>query len=253
MRRGSNQYRWLAEYYDEFFDFHVTSAATARKRVLGKILDGVETACDLCCGTGTTAVQLAGNGVRMYGVDHSPIMCRKAREKAAQAGVEVRVVRADMRSFRLPEPVDVVLCEFDALNHVPKKADLRRVAASAARALRPGGHFFFDVNNRLAFQKVWSGTWWVEKPGKALVMHGGYDKERDIGWSEAHWFLRRGRKWSRSDERIEQVAWTSLEIRAVLRATGFDRVRAWDATPFFGKTARIWPGCRTYYLARKGP
>jgi hypothetical protein len=38
-----------------------------------------------------------------------------------------------MRSFRLPEPVDLVLCEFDALNHVPRKADLARVARAIVR------------------------------------------------------------------------------------------------------------------------
>jgi hypothetical protein len=32
---------------------------------------------------------------------------------------------------------------------------------------------------------------------------------------------------------------------------GFDRVRAWDATPFFKDNPLIRPGCRTVYLARK--
>ncbi len=51
----------------------------------------------------------------------------------------------------MPEPGDLVSCEFDALNHVPRKADLALVAKAVARALRPGGHFCFDVNNRLSF------------------------------------------------------------------------------------------------------
>jgi SAM-dependent methyltransferase len=67
-------------------------------------------------------------------------------------------MRGDMRNFRLPERGDLVLCEFDALNHVPRKEDLARVANSVSRALRPGGHFFFDVNNRLAFEKFWPGV-----------------------------------------------------------------------------------------------
>ncbi len=72
-----------------------------------------------------------------------------------------------MRAFRLTEPVDLVLCEFDALNHIPRKPDLARVASAVARALRPGGHFYFDVNNRLAFETIWPGTWWVEDPDVA--------------------------------------------------------------------------------------
>jgi hypothetical protein len=37
----------------------------------------------------------------------------------------------------------------------------------------------------------------------------------------------------RRRERIEQVCWTSSEIRRTLREAGFDKVRGWDATPFF--------------------
>ena len=62
---------------------------------------GVESACDLACGTGTTALLLARRGIRMFGVDLSPAMCRLARQKARHAGLPLVVLQADMRSFRL--------------------------------------------------------------------------------------------------------------------------------------------------------
>ncbi len=218
--------------------------------MLRKVLPELGSACDLACGTGTTAVDLARGGAKVFAVDLSPIMCRLAREKALRAGVPVRVLRADMRSFRLPQPVDLVICEFNAINHVPRKADLALVARAVARALRPGGYFWFDVNNRMAFQKIWPGTWWVERPGLGLVLHGGYDSGRDRGWTIAEWFVREGRCWRRFRERIEEVCWTPAEIRRCLRSAGFDRIRSWDATPFFRGDPLIRPGCRTFYLAR---
>jgi SAM-dependent methyltransferase len=246
-------YRWLASYYDHLFTFHLGFFEHARRTVLGKVLPDVESACDLACGTGTTALRLARDGVRMCGVDLSAVMCRLAREKARRAQVPLRVIRADMRDFRLPEPVDLILCEFDALNHVPRKEDLARVARCVARALRPGGHFYFDVNNRLAFEVVWPGAWFIEKPGVALIMHGDYDRARDRGVTDCEWFLREGRLWRRHREHIEQVAWTAAEMRRTLRAAGFDRIRAYDAVPFFPGDPKIRPGCRTFYLARKAP
>ena len=244
-------YRWLAEYYDQLFTFHLDWFEQARRTVLGRILPSIESACDLACGTGTTALRLARGGRRTYGVDLSPVMCRLARAKARRLGLPLRIVHADMRHFRLPETVDLVLCEFDALNHVPRKPDLARVARAVARALRPGGHFYFDVNNRLAFEVIWPGAWFIERPGVALTMHGGYDRARDRGVSDCEWFFREGKLWRRHREHIEQVAWTASEMRQTLRAAGFDRIRAFDATPFFRGDPRIRPGCRTFYLARK--
>ena len=248
---ANRPYGLLAKYYDLLFTFHLSRYEAARQRVLGGIVQHLESACDLACGTGTTALVLARKGIKMYGVDLSPTMCLLAREKARRLGLPLRVVGGDMRHFRLPEPVDLILCEFDALNHVERKGDLVLVGRAVSRALRPGGYFYFDVNNRLAFETIWPGTWWVEKPGVALVMHGGYDHQRERGWTNLEWFLRDGSCWRRRRERIEQVAWTEAEMSGTLHKAGFDRIRAFDATPFFSGDPKICPGCRTFYMARK--
>jgi SAM-dependent methyltransferase len=164
MSIGQRPYRWLAEYYDRVFTFHQKWSEAARRGILGRILPGVKTACDLACGSGTTALKLAKRGIRTYAVDLSPGMCRVARRRAREAGLGLRISRQDMRSFRLPEQVDLVLCEFDALNHVPRKRDLSRVLKAVAGALTPGGFFFFDVNNRRGFESYWNGARCLEKP-----------------------------------------------------------------------------------------
>jgi SAM-dependent methyltransferase len=248
---ADSPYELLAVYYDRLFEPLRRPMGRARREILGDILKRTSTACDLACGTGTTALELARRGIRMYGLDASPQMCRLARRKAREAGIRVKVLHADMRSFRLPETVDLVTCEFDAVNHVAHRADLDRVARAAARALRPGGWFFFDVNNQVAFQKVWTGTWRHELPGVVLVMHGGYDRRRQKGWTIVEWFIRKGNCWRRKSERVEEVAWTATEIRQSLRRAGFRSTRSWDQAPFV-REWKIAPGFRTVYLARKG-
>jgi SAM-dependent methyltransferase len=200
-------------------------------------------------------------GITTYAVDLAPLMCRLVRAKARRARLPVRIIRADMRTFRLPQTVDLITCEGDAINHVPHKTDLGRVAKAVHRALQPGGHFFFDVNNSLGFERYWSGITWFEKPGVVLVMRNGHNRQADRAWSDIEWFIRDGNSWRRRHERVEEVCWDSDEIHRTFSDAGFDRLRAWDAAPFFKaimdarrpgqKNPIIAPGCRTFYLARK--
>ena len=222
----------------------------ARQQLLGWILPHTKSACDLACGTGTTALALAREGIEMFAVDLSPVMCRLAREKARRSGLPLRVLRADMRKFQLPKPVDLVTCENDALNHVPRKADLRMVAKAVARALRPGGYFYFDVNTRLSFEHIWPDTWFVENENVAAAFRGAYDRLTGKASSEIDWFVREGPLWRRRHERVEQVCWTDRELRSALRQAGFRVLGAWDATAFFTTSPETISGCRTFYLAR---
>lgn len=258
---GGPAYQSLGRYYDEFFQGFRSPFDAARERVLGPLLPRVETACDLACGTGTTALALARAGIRTYAVDLSPAMCREARAKARRAGLPLRVLRGDMRSFRLPEPVDLITCEGDAVNHLRRKADLAGVARAVRRALRPGGQFYFDVNNARGFKRYWSGTVCFEKAGLVMVMRHGHTPGADRAWSDIDLFIRDGNRWLRRRDRVEEVCWDAAEIRRAFTGAGFDRVRAWDAAPFFTgaidfrrphlKRQLIAPGCRTIYLARK--
>jgi SAM-dependent methyltransferase len=246
---ASDVYRWLAKYYDRLFEYR-RSFDAARETIIGPLLPDMKSACDLGCGTGTTALLLASRGIRTFAVDLSPEMCRIARRKARQAGLPLRVIQGDMRDFRLPQAVDLVTCEFDALNHLPRKQDLRRVAAAVARALKPGGYFAFDANNRLAFERIWSNTWFIDEDPIVMVMHGGHEKGSDKAWTEVEWFIRGGQCWRRHHEHIEEVCWTRAEFRAVLAAAGFDRIRSWDAAPFVNDDLTR-PGNRTFWRARK--
>jgi SAM-dependent methyltransferase len=248
---GVQPYRWLAEHFDRVFTGYRGFIDAAHRSIVEPILPQVRVACDLACGTGMTALDLAARGFRMYGVDLSPGMCRAARRNAREQKLPLRVIQADMRDFRLPEPVDLILSEYDAINHVPRHSDLRRVSSAVARALNPGGWFFFDVNNLAAFDKYWRGTWWIEKPGIVLVTNNGHNLKRRRAWCDCEWFVQEGRLWRRHTERVEEVCWTEEEIRDALTAAGFGQIKVWDAAPFFAGDPVTTEGCRSYYLACK--
>ena len=91
----SQPYELLAQYYDQFFTFHLEWYRQARRRLLAEILPQVRVACDLACGTGTTALEFAQRGISVYGVDLSPTMCRLARTKVTRTA-KVTIRKSDL-------------------------------------------------------------------------------------------------------------------------------------------------------------
>jgi SAM-dependent methyltransferase len=103
--------------------------------IVVEILEGLPAgdALDAACGTGRYSALLADRGHRVVGVDRSPDMLARARERVPQG----TFLLGDLH--RLPvadRSVDLVTCAL-ALTHVPA---LGPVFAEFARALRPGGH-----------------------------------------------------------------------------------------------------------------
>lgn len=241
----THEYGRLADVYDPLFDSGA-AYVRARRAVLGPVWKHVKVACDLCCGTGTFALEMTARGIKTYGVDLSADMLRVARKKLNN---RVTLIHGDMRSFRLPERVDLITCEYDSLNHLPRHPDLGRAFRAVARALKPGGWFAFDVNNRGAFESVWAPTWFLDHGPIALVMQGHHQQGEYTASVDVHWFVQKGRHWERHHEHVVERCWEPDEIEACLAAAGFEDVRQWDAAPFF-KSPMTRPGNRTFWRAR---
>jgi SAM-dependent methyltransferase len=101
---------------------------------------------ELAVGNGRVAIPVAREtGRKVIGIDRSPAMLAQARERVAEAGVDVELREQDMRDFELEEQAGLVYCPFRALLHLPTWADRRRVFERVAAALKPGGRFAWNV------------------------------------------------------------------------------------------------------------
>lgn len=241
-------YSLLAQVYDRIQPHRPEINRRARQVVLKKVLPKVRSICDLGCGTGVTAVELAGRGLRVVAVDNSPDMCRLTRERARRAGLQVKVLCADMRRFHLPSQVDLVLCEFSGLGHVKGHGDLCRVMRRVAEALSPGGFFYFDVlptgPSRQSLRHEWVG----ETEDLMVCCRTVYDPGLRREEVEINWFTPARDLWRRYRERMQVSHWSTATIRGTLRRAGFRRVQVVDGTRFAPR-----PGLRlgTYFLAQK--
>jgi SAM-dependent methyltransferase len=246
-------YQLMARTYDLFFTGHREWFQQIRTSILDDILPKAGTVCDIGCGTGHTAISLAKQATKVFAVDVSSAMCKLARANAKKANAQITVIQADMRSFRLPEPADIVLAEFDVLNHLEAKSSLAAVVENVNCAVAPEGYFYFDVNTNKVFQTAWPQTKVFSEQGDTIfIPRGGYDAERDKGWFVAEYFIRDGRRWRRVNERFEQVWWTQEEIQKTLEQAGFKIIRLVDASEMkLNGRGVLPPGFVMFYLAQK--
>jgi SAM-dependent methyltransferase len=93
-------------------------------------------ALDLACGAGRNAVWLAERGWTVLGADFSDVALENARGLAAERGVEVEWVQADLREWEPPaQAFDLVVVLYLQVPGDELRSELR----NAAEAVAPGG------------------------------------------------------------------------------------------------------------------
>jgi len=91
---------------------------------------------DVACGTGNATIPAAKASARVTGLDFSPVMLEIARERSADAMVEIDFVEGDAQELPFEDAsFDRVLSTFGHM-FAP---DHQRTAAEMRRVLRPGG------------------------------------------------------------------------------------------------------------------
>lgn len=115
---------------------------TFRERVLRRAqLKPGERVLDIGCGTGTMALlakRQVGPAGEVCGIDASPAMIARARQKSRSAGTEIRFSNAVVESLPFPnDHFDVVLSTV-MLHHLPSRVRTQ-CAQEVQRVLRPGG------------------------------------------------------------------------------------------------------------------
>ncbi len=108
-----------------------------------------DVAVDLGAGTGFLALQLAPHVRRVLAVDNSEEMLRRLRAKSGGGNLEI--LHQDLRHFRCPQAVDIVVSNY-ALHHLshPAKRELLR---RCHECMKPGGRIAIaDIMVPLTFR-----------------------------------------------------------------------------------------------------
>lgn len=187
---------------------------------------------DLACGHGRHAVELAERGLRVTGADISEHVLAIARERAARRGVQVDLVRLDMRELEADGEFDAV-CNFaSAFGYYPSEEEDLEVLRRVARALVPGGGLLIETMN---------GQWLLRNfdprarrtlaNGTVVVEQRHFDPATSR--SSATWTLTRP-DGTRSEMRHSMRIYTGPELCGMLGEAGLDVDGMWggvDGSP----------------------
>ena len=138
-------YHSLGGHYDLIFPLEQTKTAFLHREFSAV---GARRVLDLACGTGTYALELARLGYEVWGTDLEPVLIEQARQKAADAKMEVRFTVSDMRE---PETLGLLFgglfCIGNSLAHLLEKNDLERALAAMRGVLHSPGRAVLQIVN----------------------------------------------------------------------------------------------------------
>ena len=174
--RENEPYRRFAEIYDTLLgDRSFPEMRLAFEWIRDRYSVRFASAADIGCGTGSFVQYLCRVATgQVWGVDLSPQMLEVATAK--NAGNRAAFLRQDMRELRLPQSVDLITCQFEAMNYLTSTDDLRLAFDSFGRSLTSGGSVVFDITTeRLDDSAEQRPVYLQRSPSGSVTVHAAYD------------------------------------------------------------------------------
>jgi SAM-dependent methyltransferase len=199
---------------------------------------------DLGCGPGRHAIPLAQKGFRVTGVDLTPYLLSKARDRAESMGVQVEWVQEDMRRFTRPESFDLGVNMYSTFGYFAQESQNLAVLESVYDNLKPGGLFLIDMAGKEVIANIFAPTGAQDLEDGSLLI-----QRRDIreDWTRIHnqWILiqaDRARTFN-----LEHTIYSGQEIKDRLREAGFKSVTLYgdlDGSPYDLRARHLVAGAR---------
>jgi len=215
-------YRLWSRDYDDGPNVIVDMSRAAVDRLLGDVAG--RRVLDVGCGTGQLAVELAGRGAGVIGVDPSPAMLDKARRLASLRGVAVDFMDAGFGSLPCGEPFDIVTCNL-VLCHLPEVAG---PIAEMASCLAPGGRLIITDFHYLCLVIGWRTAFTCDDQRYHIENH-----VHDFG------------EYSRAiaDAGLTIVEMSDMRVDELLRGTNWEGlIERWEGLPLAQVVAADKPG-----------
>jgi SAM-dependent methyltransferase len=216
------------EFWRELYPYmfpaeRMTLAAEQVAQVLA--LTGVApggTVLDLCCGPGRHSVEFAKHDFKVTGVDRSPFLLERARERAEEAGVSIEWVMEDMRSFRRTGAFDLACNIFTSFGYFEQEDEDLRVLGNLHESLRPGGILVMEMVGKERLARTWRDSLCTDYADGATIVARPRVREN---WTRVdnEWILLKG--GCSKSYHFRHTLYSGRELMDRLRGVGFGDVQ----------------------------
>jgi hypothetical protein len=184
---------------------------------------------ELAAGPADHARELARRGLSATALDINPAMCGWAREEAAREGLQLDVVEADMRDFKLPLQADLAITMLNSACHLFTLDDMVSHMAAVAGHVVPGGLYILELAHPADYLSAAARTsneWTIEAGGvTAQVRWGGpldaIDPVTQVTRESVHISVRAADGTLRTvTDMVPNRFWTATEVTGAIRLAG---------------------------------
>jgi len=188
---------------------------------------------ELGCGTGSFTQVMKNLGYDIMGIDMSPEMLNLARQKSADAGLDIMYLEQDMRELDLYCTAGTIVSVCDSVNYVLEDEEIIETFRLVNNFLYPGGVFIFDFNTLFKYRDVIGDTTIAEnREDCSFIWDNYYDEDSHINEYDLTIFAKVDSEkelFARSVETHYQRGYTLDEMKGFVEAAGLIFVTAIDA------------------------
>lgn len=174
---------------------------------------------DAGCGPGRISVELAILGMDVTGVDLIQSELSAAKESAQAEGVELKLVKADLRNFKSNEKFDCAINLYTSFGYCDTEEEDTQILKSIFDSLKEGGTFILENLSREVEIKYFTEGEWFERAGKTVLTEfevvGAWEGLR------SKWILIDNKTGVRIEHEFVQRLYSAAELKKTLLKIGF--------------------------------
>ena len=225
-------YQSFAQLYDQLFDQELYKRWLDFTLNYGRAATGSK-CLELAGGAGRLAVMLAQRHYDVTVADFSSEMLSLASQHADEAGVNLKIIEADMRDLTNLPQYNLVTCYADSLNYLDDLTDVQMTFRQVYEHLTTDGMFLFDMISPYKTDVVYPGYMYNyedEDHRHAFMWRSFMDDEVNHGVIHELAFFNQlsNGEYQRVGETHFERAYQLAELKEALDQAGFKQVEVYS-------------------------